>query len=97
MDLQSFSPANQVCIFELGRLVDGVSIVRVASLVDDSTDRSFLESTLDELWQNMSVGSPNQTVASPTARLFPIKRQSESELMNLVSLLLRSTPNSIPA
>jgi hypothetical protein len=89
MDLRSFSPANQGCIFELGRLVDSVDLDRVVFMVDNTTDGGFLESTLNQLWQNMSTDSPNQSTVSPTARLFPIDRQSEKELKNLIGLLMR--------
>jgi hypothetical protein len=92
MDLRSFSPANQGCIFELGRLVDSVDLGRVVFLIDNTTDRNFLESTLNELWQNMSAESPNQSTVSPTARLFRIDRQSEWELKNLIGLLTGASP-----
>ena len=90
MDLRSFSPANQGCIFELGRLVDTIDLGRVVFLVDNTTDRGFLESTLTELWQNMDSDSPNQSTASPSARLFEIDHQSERQLKNLVAYLLDS-------
>ncbi len=96
MDLRSFSPANQGCIFELGRLVDSVDLNRVIFLVDNTTDRDFLESALQRLWQNMSADSPNQSSVSPKVRLYRIERQSESELKSLIGLLLRSAPTSMP-
>ena len=88
MDLRSFSPANRGCIFELGRLLDGVDLMRVILLVDETTDRRFLETTLRELWQNLSADSPNQRVPSPTARLFSIRNQSERELRTLLRVLV---------
>lgn len=88
MDLRSFSPTNQGCVFELGRLVDSVDLTRIVFLVDDTTDRVFLKSTLERLWQGMSADSPNQTAVSPTVRLFRIKRQSEAETRALLHLLL---------
>jgi hypothetical protein len=57
-------------------------------MVDNTTDRGFLESTLNQLWQNMSTDSPNQSTVSPTARLFRIDRQSERELNSLIGLLV---------
>lgn len=80
MDLRGFSAANQGCVFELGRLLDGVDLNRVLFLIDETTEQEFLETTLKGLWQNLSADSPNQTAASPTARLFTISRQSEREL-----------------
>jgi hypothetical protein len=96
MDLRSFSPANRGCIFELGRLLDGVDLGRVVLLVDDTTDRRFLEATLHELWHNLSADSPNQRASSPTARLFSIARQSEGELQSLLRVLMPDPPLSPP-
>ena len=90
MDLRSFNPNNQGCIFELGRLVDSVDLNRVVFLVDDTTDYSFLESSLQRLWQDVSADSPNQIAVSPTVRLFRTARQTERDIKNLVRLLLRA-------
>jgi len=92
MDLRSFSPANRGCIFELGRLLDGIDLRRVVFLVDDTTDQGFLESTLQDLWQNLDAGSPNQTAPVPTVRLFHTKVQSRRELGALLRLLTGPAP-----
>ena len=92
MDLRSFSPANQGCIFELGRLLDGMDLGRVVFLVDATTDLGFLETMLQRLWQNLSADSPNQAATEPRARLFPIMAQSERELGALLHLLLGAVP-----
>src|SRR5262249_24365832 len=88
MDLRSFSRVNQGCIFELGRLLDGMDLGRVVFLVDDTTDLRFLETMLQRIWQNLSADSPNQAATEPRARLFPIMAQSERELSALLHLLL---------
>lgn len=88
MDLRSFSPDNRGCIFELGRLLDGIDLTRVLFLIDWSTDRGFLEATLQELWQHVGVDSPNQSAVSPTVRIFEVTRQDEGELTSLLQLLL---------
>jgi FHA domain len=92
MDLRSFSHVNQGCIFELGRLLDGMDLGRVVFLVDDTTDLGFLETMLQRLWQNLSADSPNQAAMEPRARLFPIMAQSERELDALLHLLLGAVP-----
>jgi hypothetical protein len=92
MDLRSFSPVNQGCIFELGRLLDGMDLGRVVFLIDDTTDLGFLETMLQRLWQNLSADSPNQAATEPRARLFPIMAQSERELAALLHLLLGAVP-----
>jgi hypothetical protein len=88
MDLRSFSPSNQGCVFELGRLLDGVDLARVVFLVDNTTDRTFLEATLERLWSELGVDSPNRHPAAPAARLFGIGRQSEHALIGLLAHLL---------
>jgi FHA domain len=94
MDLRSFSPANQGCIFELGRLLDGVDLGRAVFLVDKTTDLGFLEATLRRLWQNLSADSPNQVATEARAQLFPIVTQSEKELSGLLHLLMGAVPEA---
>jgi hypothetical protein len=88
MDVRGFSSMNAGCIFELGRLLDGVDLERVVLLVDDTTDQAFLETTLHDLWRNLSVESPNRLAVAPTVRLFRIVSQSERELNALLTLLM---------
>ncbi len=59
MDLRSFGPANQGCVFELQSLVDLVPADRIAVLVDSTTDREFLQSTLDACIAKADASSPN--------------------------------------
>jgi len=94
MDLRSFAPANQGCVYELGQLLDGVDLQRIVFLVDETTDRRFLESTLAHLWVQLSADSPNSDAAAPAARLFQIRQQSERALNSLLGHLLVSTPSS---
>jgi hypothetical protein len=89
MDLRSFSPANQGCLFELGRLLDGVNLERVVFLVDATTDRRFLEAALQRLWQELRAGSPNLESPAPAAGLFGIRNQSEPEIRALLRVLLK--------
>jgi hypothetical protein len=91
MDLRSFSASNQGCLYELGRLLDGADLTRVVFLVDETTDRAFLEASLLRLWGELSADSPNRRAAAPSARLFRIHQQSERTLTGLLGHLL-STP-----
>ncbi len=84
MDLRSFAPLNQGCVFELGRLLDGVDLDRVVFLVDETTHSDFLQTTLQRLWQTLGANSPNRTLKTPTARLLTIGQQSERELTVLL-------------
>ena len=89
MDLRSFAPANQGCLFELARLLDGVDLERVVFLVDQTTDRRFLEATLQRLWQELRAGSPNLESPSPAAGLFVVRNQSEREMRALLRVVLK--------
>ena len=92
MDLRSFSAANRGCIFELSRLLDGIDLNRVVFLVDETTDRTFLEATIQSLWQNLRADSPNQDATAPSAHLFSVSSQDERELLLLVGLLMGGAP-----
>jgi hypothetical protein len=87
MDLRSFSRTNQGCVYELGELLAAVPLDRVVFVVDASTDRPFLQQTLQELWQSIPPGSPNLALASPRARLFEVRKQSAGMTRALLALL----------
>lgn len=59
MDLRDFGPDNQGCIFELQSLIDLVPAGRIALLVDGSTDRAFLQATIDNCLAHAPPTSPN--------------------------------------
>ncbi len=87
MDLRSFSAANQGCIFELGRLLDAIDIRRVVFVIDSTTDRPFLESTLERLWSGLAENSPNRSAAAPAARFFEVSGPTAGEMRALVGHL----------
>jgi len=90
MDLRSFAPANQGCLYELGRLLDSVDLEGVVFLVDGTTDSAFLEATFQRLWGELSESSPNRHAASPRVRVFRIQNQSEGTIVALLSHLLKA-------
>ena len=75
MDLRSFSPANQGCLYELGQLLNIVDLRQVVFLVDETTDKPFLEEQLHNFWQSLSCESPNYAAASPIVKLFHVEDQ----------------------
>lgn len=91
MDLRSFSPANQGCRFELGQLLDTVALPRLVLLVDDTTDRRFLEAALQDLWSRLAATSPNRAADTPVVRVFHLRDQGEATLLGLIGHLLRGT------
>ena len=60
MDLRSFSAASTGCIHELRYLFQQVPIGQCLLVVDQTTDALFLERTLNEEWDRLPPGSPNQ-------------------------------------
>lgn len=60
MDLRSFSESNAGCIHELEHLIGNVPLSRCALVVDHTTDATFLEQTLQRVWQDLPADSPNR-------------------------------------
>jgi hypothetical protein len=88
MDLRSFSPSNQGCMFELQQLLDSVSLDRVVFLIDDTTDRAFLENVLHESWVRVDPASPNRGLAAPRARLLRVSDEQPAGITGALKLLL---------
>jgi hypothetical protein len=88
MDLRSFSPANRGCMYELGELLEAIELARVVFVVDRTTDRGFLETTLRVLWSAVGPDSPNRRAGAPTARLLAVERSAAAEIRGLMATLL---------
>jgi len=87
MDLRSFSKSNQGCIYELRQLFNSIALNRVILVIDDSTDRTFLEMTVGDIWQNLELSSPNIALSEPTARCFSVDKQSPGDVKKLLHIL----------
>ncbi|UCD81976.1 MAG: hypothetical protein JSW26_11275, partial [Desulfobacterales bacterium] len=87
MDLRSFSPANQGCLYELQELLRNVSLLRILLVIDDTTDRIFLEQTLHRLWKGVGENSPNLRLSSPEIRMFRLSYRGSGEVRTLLKLL----------
>ncbi len=90
MDLRSFSATNQGCQYELQQLLDIVALERVVFLIDESTDRGFLEHTLGLLWRSVSEDSPNRSAAAPRVRVMATSGSGLAALPALLDLLGRA-------
>ena len=88
MDLRGFSPRNEGCIYELKQLIDSADLRLLTFLVDSSTDRGFLDSTLQKLWSELTARSPNATIADPAIRLLSARFESARELRRLLQAVL---------
>jgi len=90
MDLRSFSASNRGCVYELGRLLDMIDLSRVVFITDKTTDRPFLEMTLQQQWSSLAAESPNRLVNEPAARFFEIHGPTAAETRALVGHLASS-------
>jgi hypothetical protein len=90
MDLRGFGPANEGCVFEIGQLLASVPVGRIVLLIDRTTDRAFLERTLQDSWQTMPAGSPNQRRGTHRLRLLMASRRRGRLLDVLMGLLCES-------
>ena len=97
MDLRSFSPSNQGCIFELQQLFDGVPLERVVFLLDDKTDGAFLEQTLQDAWRRVRSDSPNRGAKAPEARLLRVASEQATDVRGLLKLLFAEPAAARPA
>ena len=87
MDLRSFSKNNQGCIYELQQLFNSIALNRVILVINDLTDRTFLEMTVGNIWQNLESSSPNIELSRPAVRCFSVKEQSQAEMKKLLHIL----------
>jgi hypothetical protein len=90
MDLRSFSRSNRGCVYELGRLLDTIDLSRVVFITDKTTDRPFLEMTLQQQWSSLASESPNRLVNEPDARFFEVHGPTAAETRALVGHLASS-------
>lgn len=90
MDLRNFSPSNQGCVYELNQILKSVDLRRVVFVADSTTDRAFLEQTLQRLWGEgiFAEDSPNAKVADPKVRLFMGHVEDAGDLRRLIQRLL---------
>jgi hypothetical protein len=93
MDLRSFSPANQGCLYELQQLLSAVPLEHIVLLVDGQTDRAFLEHTLMRQWSEIPAMSPNRAIARPAVRLFTLPDNVVPDFAPLLRLLFEAWRN----
>jgi hypothetical protein len=96
MDLRSFSPANQGCLYELEQLLRLVPLERVMLLIDDTTDRPLLEQTLQAMWQWLPAEAPDRGRHSAPLRLFQATSGSPAEVSALLRHLIASARPAAP-
>lgn len=70
MDLRNFTATNKGCIHELRLLIHKVQLNRFILVVDNTTDESFLDSTIRQCWKELRPDSPNYNRAPTRIPLF---------------------------
>ena len=83
MDLRSFGPDKQGCLYEIEQLLAGVDLSRVLLVVDRTTDRAFLDAALQGAWQRVGGNA-----CGAELRVMQLEGQSGRELRVLLCLLL---------
>jgi len=73
MDLRSFSAKNRGCLYELEQLLNLIELERVILIVDESTDRQYLATQLNTLWEKLDTESPNAGRKEAVIKLFEYK------------------------
>jgi len=87
MDLRSFSAKNRGCLYELQQLFNIISLRRLLFVIDESTDRVFLEMTIRDMWKTLLPYSPNANVSQPVVRCFSVRQGNHEETGKLLSIL----------
>jgi hypothetical protein len=60
----------------------------VGFLIDDTTDRAFLETVLQASWRELDADSPNRRLATPRVRLVHVSEEAVDDAVAIVKLLM---------
>ena len=90
MDLRSFSSRNRGCVVELQEILNTIDLRRIIFLLDSTTDRPFLESTLQSIWREVLEDSPNRPHLGATIRSFVVQDGNTFQVRSLIRELLAS-------
>jgi len=97
MDLRGLSSKNQGCIYELRQLLSSVDLRRAVFVIDATTDRPFLEATIQQLWREVAPQSPNLQHSHPTVKLYSGSLDTAQGFRQLVQRLLAPAEQPVPA
>jgi hypothetical protein len=87
MDLRSFARNNAGCVFEINELLNSVPLQRLVFVVDGTTDKGFLEQTLEESYHELQSNSPNRGVSLTALQLFDLQSLGYREIQGLLRKL----------
>jgi len=97
LDLRQFSPKNKGCIYEITELINLIPLHKILFVVDPTTDRAFLQQTVQGAWSSMHVTSPNQQIKSPQLHLFYYlgKRSEYNHLLQTLAQMAEISLSSL--
>jgi hypothetical protein len=84
MDLRNLKENNAGCVFEIKELLNAVPLERLVFVVDDTTDKNFLEQALADSWRELRSDSPNVGLSSSALQPFELRYLGYSQLQNLL-------------
>ena len=87
MDLRSFARSNAGCVFEIKALLNSVPLERLVFVFDKTTDKRFLEQTLEESYGELRSNSPNRGASLSALQLFELQSFGHCELQGLLRKL----------
>lgn len=87
MDLRGFTLENAGCIFEINTLIDHLPLDQVIFTIDETTNRDFLQSTVQSAWQKVANDSPNRSLQDPILTLFEYQSGKNMPLDRLLETL----------
>ena len=87
MDLRSFSPGNDGCVFEIKALLNAVPLERLLFVIDATTDKVFLNRTLAQACRELSSASPNVGLQSEAVQPFELESLRQNAIEELLRLL----------
>lgn len=91
MDLRGFGPSNKGCVFEVHELLARVPLLRVVLVVDDTTDKAFLDETLRNGWAAVPASSVNADVVKPEVRIVTARHEGGGDVAAIGRALARAS------
>jgi hypothetical protein len=87
MDLRSFAPDNQGCLYEIEQLLATVDLRQVLLLVDETTDETFLRQALQSAWTRVAHQAPSARHESAQLRLLRLSGSGRQALRSVFRAL----------
>lgn len=91
MDLRGFSSANKGCEFEINQLLYAIPLERIMLLVDESTEKNFLNLRIQEFWSGLPSSSINANAKKPQLTFIEVSDHSDESVDAIVRYLMKST------